>query len=408
MSSAAQKLQLNPVSPENLLDPTPLYQVLRHNVPVYWSDAVNAWFITRHDDVMACFRDPRLSADRMVFFEAQLQGLNLESIRHFLDITRRQMAMKDGMEHLRLRRQTSPSVTPQALEVWRPIIRRIVDSLVDRVRDWGRMDLVREIAYPLPQLVIAEVLGICSEDRERFCGWSQAMAEFSAPAANSDRLVVGRRANTAVQEFSEYLTRVIAQRRQAPGRDVLSRMLQAGGMSDEELVANAILMLFAGHTTTTDQISNLFHALLTHPDQLQKLKQERGLIPSAVEEAIRFQPAVPNMLRIVKETFQLRDRTLRKGDMVFLMQGAANRDPEVFPDPERFDITRDHVHQKHVSFGFGPHHCMGAGLARRELETVLEVMLERMPDLRLEEGHWPEPKCHHLTFRGFESLRVKW
>ncbi|MFY0524658.1 cytochrome P450 [Archangium gephyra] len=408
MSSAAQKLQLNPVSPENLLDPTPLYQVLRHNVPVYWSDAVNAWFLTRYDDVVASFRDPRLSADRVGFFEAQLQGLNLEAIRKFVDTFRRQMVQKDGMEHLRQRRQVSPSFSPQALDVWRPIIRRIADSLVDRVQDWRRMELVREIAYPLPQLVIAELLGIPAEDRERFCGWSKPIAEFSAPTANSDRLEVARRANTAVEEFSEYLTRVIAERRQAPGRDVLSRMIQAGGMSDEELVANAILMLFAGHTTTTDQISNLFHELLMHPEQFQKLREDRGLIPSAVEESIRFRPAVPSILRIAKETFQLRGRTIRKGDMVFLMLGAANRDPEVFPDAERFDITRDHVHQKHVSFGFGAHHCLGSGVARRELEIILEVMLDRMPGLRLEEGHLPEHKCHHLTFRGFDSLRVRW
>lgn len=338
MSSLAEKLQLNPVSPENLLEPTALHQVLRHNVPVYWSDALNAWFITRHDDVVACFRDSRLSADRMSFFEAQLQGLHLEAIRSLLDVFRKMMTMKDGMEHLQLRRQTSPAFTPQALDVWRPFVRRLVDSLVDRVKDWGRMDLVREISYPLPQLVIAEVLGIPAEDRELFCGWSRSIAEFGAPPANSDMLAVAHRANTAVEAFSEYLNRVIAERRQTPGRDVFSRMIHSGGMSDEELVANAILMLIAGHTTTTDQISNLFHELLTHPDQLQKLREDRSLVVSAVEEAFRFQPAVPNILRIVKETFQLRGRTLRKGDMVFLMLGAANRDPEVFPNAERLHV----------------------------------------------------------------------
>ncbi len=411
MSSTAEELQLNPVSPENLLDPTPLYQVLRHNVPVYWSDEANAWFLTRHDDVVACFHDPRLSASREMFYEAQLQGMDLEAIRNFLDITRRQMSMKDGADHLRLRRQVSPSFSHQALDVWRPVIRRIMDALVDRVQDWGRMDLVREISYPLPQLVIAELLGIPAEDRELFQRWSQPLAEFTAPAAHSDRRVVARRANTAMVEFSGYLTRVIEERRQAPGRDVLSRMIQAqetGGMSNEELVANAILMLFAGHTTTTDLISNAVYELLMHPDQLRKLREDRTLLPSAVEETIRFRPAVPNLLRIAKETFQLRGRTIRKGDMVFLVLAAANRDPEVFPNAERFDITRDYFHQKHVSFGLGVHSCVGAGVARRELEIALDVLLERMPHLRLEEGRLPELKCHHLTFRGFESLPVCW
>jgi cytochrome P450 PksS len=179
-------------------------------------------------------------------------------------------------------------------------------------------------------------------------------------------------------------------------------------MSLEEVVANTQLMLNAGHMTTTDQLSNLVHDVLAHPDQLQLLRENPHLIPSAVQESLRYRPSVPFHFRIIAEDMQLRGKTLRKGDVVFLGIAAANHDPRVFPEPERFDINRDSVQQKHLTFSFGPHHCMGAGLARRELEIGLEVLLQRLPDLRLDEAKPPQHKCASLVFRGFTSLNLRW
>jgi cytochrome P450 len=402
---------LNPVSPENLLEPVPLYRELRGKDPVYWSDTVRGWFLTRHDDVLSCLRDPRLSAERAAFFEQQLQGLGLDVIQEFLRIIRLQMPNHDGPNHVRLRRQANVGFTPQALESLCPAIRRTMGALVERVRPLGRMDLVANISHQLPPMAIAELFDIPEDERGRFMGWARPIADFCTPGAGTDMVQMARRADEAIREFRLYLERLIEERRANPGKDVLSMMIHAqeeGRMTVDELVANSILLLFAGHTTTTDQLSNGIHDLLRHPDELRKLQDDPRLLKSAVEEMIRFNPSVPSVFRIVKEDLQLRGKTLRKGEVVFLWYAAANRDPEVFPDPDRFDITRKDLHHKHLGFGMGAHHCLGADLARRELEIALEVLLERLPTLRLEEGRPPELKCNSLSFRGFNSLHVQW
>lgn len=411
MASAARTLQLNPVAPENLLDPVPLYRELRSNDPVHWSDAVQSWFITRHDDVVNCFRDPRLSANRVRFYEDQLRGLGPDLIKDFLKGLTDQMSQRDGREHIQMRRQAAAGFSPQALDVWRPAIRRTAEQLVEQVRAKGSMNAVESLASQLPPRVIAEVLGIPVQDREQFLEWARPIADFNAPAAGTDVVDLARRTNTATRELFAYLRRIIEERSHTPGEDLLSQMIQsqqAGQMTLDQLVSNAGLILFAGHTTTTDQISNGLHDLLAHRDQFHKLQEDRTLVRSAVEEMLRYNPAVPFMHRIAAETFQLRGKTIRKGDVVFMGLAAANRDPEAFPDPDRFDITRDSNHQKHMSFTFGPHHCLGAGLARRMLEITFEVLLERLPGLRLDPEQLPQLKCHSLMFRGYESLTVRW
>ena len=413
MAGSARKSQLNPVDPENLLDPIPLYKELRENAPVFWSDAVQAWLITRHQDVTNAFRDSRLSADRTRFLEHQLRltGLGPDTIRDFIEAIRPQMVNKDGAEHLRLRRHASQSFTPQGLDTWRPVIHRAMDQLLDRVQTRGRMDLVTEVSYQLPPRVIAEFLGVPAEDRERFQSWAQPIALFGSPTVGMDMATVARQGNEAIRNFHAYLTSLLDERRRNPGTDMISRMIhfqEGGGMTPEEVVANANLILMAGHLTTTDQLSNGVHDLLTHPDQLQRLRENPLLIKSALEEIMRFHPAVPYIHRIAGETFHLHGCTIRKGDVVFLGMAAANRDPTVFPDPDRFDITRDHIHQKHLSFAFGPHHCLGAGLARREIEIAIELLLQRMPGLRLDEEQLPRIKCSSMLYRGLESLHIRW
>lgn len=414
MASAARKLPLNPVDPENLLEPVPFYKELRENEPVHWSDAVHAWLLTRHDDVMNGLRDPRLSADRVQVMEHQFRfmGLSAESVGELLETIKREMAVKDGGAHLRLRRQVSPGFTPQVMDTWRPAIRRILGSLLNEVQARGSADLATGAFYLLPPLVIAEILGIPTADRERFMTWAEPVAQLTSPGPGMNLLDVARRANEGQREVTRYLTAIVEERRREPGQDVISLMLhvppEKGGMTTEEVVANTSLILTAGYLTTTDQLGNGLYELLTHRDQLELLRREPGLLPSAVEEMIRFAPAVPFTHRIATETFELRGRTIRKGDVVFLGLAAANHDPAAYPDPDRFDITRDHHQQKHMSFGFGPHHCLGAGLARRELEIAFEELLQRMPELRLDEARMPRIKCNGLLFRGFESLPVRW
>ncbi len=413
VTGSTQSQRFNLVSPENLLNPIPVYKHLRENDPVHWSDVLQSWFITRHDDVVNGFRDPRLSADRSQFLEHQVRllGLTPEIIGNIIESLRRQMVNADGAAHLRLRRLASPGFTPQLLDTWRPAIRTTMNMLMERVQGRERMDLVKELSYQLPPLIICELLGVPAEDRERFQEWGRTIVQFNSPTVGVDLVDLAHRANEAMGELTRYLTTVIEKRRHSPGQDALSLMIQSqaeGGLSEEEVLANAVLLLSAGHLTTTDLLSNGVHDLLSNPEQFQKLREDPALIKSAVEEILRFRPAVPFIHRVAAETFQLRGRTIKKGDIVFLGMASANRDPAIFPDPDTFDITRDHFHLKHIAFGFGPHHCLGAGLARRELEIALEVLIERLPGLRLDETQAPRVKCSSLLFRGFDSLPVRW
>ncbi|WNG26916.1 cytochrome P450 [Cystobacter fuscus] len=401
----------NPVSPQNLNNPIPLYHELREHEPVHWSEPLQAWFVTRHEDVVACFRDPRLSAERWKFFEYQIQGLEPETIREFMETTRDQMVMRAGPEHTRVRRQAGAGFTPMKLEEMRACIHHTMEELLEGVRERRWMNLAQEISYPLPTRVLAELLGVPAEDRERFRRWSDTLAEFAAPAAGASMLGAARRANQAMMEMKAYFLPLLEQRRARPTPDALGMMVQAeelGHMTAGELVANAILLMFAGHTTTTDQLSNCVHDLLTHPEQLQLLREEPERVRAAVEESVRFHPAVPFIFRVAIADVELHGRRIHAGDVVFLGMAAANRDPRAFPEPDRFDITRDHAQHRHLSFGFGTHHCMGAGLARRELETGITLLLQHLPGLRLDETRPARLKCHSLNFRGFDVLPVRW
>ncbi|AKI99053.1 cytochrome P450 PksS [Archangium gephyra] len=413
MASAARKLQLNPVDPENLLNPVPFYKELRENDPVHWSDVVHGWFLTRHEDVMNGLRDSRLSADRGKVLEHQFQmmGLSPESIREVTDTFKRQMACKDGAAHLKPRRQTAAAFAPQVLDSWRPLIHRTLVTHLDKLRDRREADLVPELFYQMPPLVIAELLGITPEDRERLQQWGEAVTQLTSTGAAKNLMEVARQANEGQARINQFLTNLVEERRRAPGEDLISHMLRAqeqGGMTTEEVVANTSLLLAAGHLTTTDQLSNGLYELLTRPEQLALLRREPSLLKPAIEEMMRFAPPVPFVHRIAVDNIELRGRTIRKGDIVFLGLAAANHDPAAFKDAEYFDISRDPHQQKSMSFGFGPHHCLGAGLARRELEIAFSELVHRMPEMRLDAAKLPRIKCGGLLFRGFESLPVRW
>jgi cytochrome P450 PksS len=401
---------LNVVSPENLLNPFPLYRRLQESDPVHWSEQVQAWFVTRHEDVTACFRDPRLSANRVqLFVEHQLRDVGGEVIKDQVEVMRLQMVNNDGADHARRRRNANPGFTIQAIDGWRPTIRSAADRLLDGVQQRGRMDLVPEFSEQMPLQIIAELFSIPEQDREVFRHWSHdILALFSAPVG-ADVKELAIRGNTATKEFLKYFGKLVEERRSKPGRDMLSIMINAqeeGRLSAAELLASINVIAIAGHITTADQISNSIHALLTHPEQLQQLKENPALMKPAVEELLRYCPAVPFMHRVVTEDFELHGRTLKRGQVVFLGMAAANRDPAVFSEPDRLDITRQS--NKHVSFAYGPHTCLGATLARYDLEIGLSALFERLPGLRLDEAQPARIKCRSLVFRGFDSLPLRW
>jgi cytochrome P450 PksS len=318
------------------------------------------------------------------------------------------MIYKDGTEHHRLRVLGNRGFTPSMLDRARPMVQAVVDDLLDRVSGAQRMDVVPDFAQPLPALVIAAMFGIPAADRHLFQEWSDAAARlFGGNLRDPEQ--DARAANAALLALDQYFRSLLEERRRKPGDDLMSLLIAAqdeGRLSAEEVCAQCVLILAAGHVTTIDQMSNAIHALLRHPDQLWRLRDDPALMPSAVEEILRYDGAVPFIHRIATEDLEMGGKAISKGQVVFLGIAAANRDPAVFADPDRFAVGRRD--NRHVAFAAGTHVCLGAGLARRELEIGLSTLLRRLPELRLDDTAPPVRKCENLVFRGFSALSVSW
>jgi pimeloyl-[acyl-carrier protein] synthase len=404
MDNATTRQAYNLLTPEALANPYPVYERLRHEDPVHWSEMLQVWMLTRYDDVVAVLHDPRVSADRMEQFAThQLRGLDLRIVADYLRVANRGMLMKDIPLHARLRRIASESFTKSALDIWRPIVQKVAEELLDRVQTMGRMDLVADFAQPLPAIVMAEMFGIAPEDRESFQHWSDDIAKFfGGTFGNIEE--DAHRANDAVVKLEQHFLKLIALHRQTPGHDLMSHLIatqEQGRLDAEELTAQCMLILVAGHVTTIDQIGNGVHTLLKHPHELQKLREQPELIHAAVEEILRFDSSVPFIHRIAREDLEIRGYRIAKGQVVFLGLASANHDPEQFSKPEQFNITRQP--NKHLAFGVGPHLCLGAELARRELGLGLATLFRRYPGLRFAD-HPPELRCDSLMLRGFKSM----
>jgi cytochrome P450 PksS len=395
--------------PEVLADPHPVLHRLRQEDPVYWAEDVQAWILTRYEDVCQAFRDPRLSNQRLdLLVRTQLRDSDPVLAADFERLGRSQMLYQDGAEHHRLRVLGNRGFTPTMLERARPMVQAVVDDLLGRVAAAGRMDVVADFAQPLPALVIAAMFGIPASDRHLFQEWSDAAARFFGGNLR-DPEQDARAANAAVLALDQYFQALLEECRRNPGDDLMSLLIAAqdeGKLSAAEVCAQCVLILVAGHVTTIDQMSNGVHALLRHPDQLRRLLDDPALIQTAVEEVLRYDGAVPFIHRIAAADVEMGGKTIRKGQVVFLGIAAANRDPTVFADPDHFDVGRRD--NRHIAFAAGPHVCLGAGLARRELEIGLLALFRRLKGLRLDETAPPVRKCVNLVFRGFSALQVSW
>jgi cytochrome P450 len=296
--------------------------------------------------------------------------------------------------------------TPRVVEELAPFIRTFVDEVLDAALARGRMDVMTDLAFPLPATVIAEMLGVPAQDRDRFKNWSNDSTAVvgNVPANLSPEVL--RNSMIAMEHLQNYFRGIIAQRRAEPRDDLLSALVKAqeagDRLSDAELLANSVLLLNAGHETTTNLIGNGILALLRHPDQLQRLRDDPVLVPSAVEELLRYDSPVQFTSRVLKKDMTIGGKVLKPGQLVIVLLGAANRDPEQFADPDRLDVGRED--NKHVAFGLGPHFCLGAPLARLEGRLVLDALLRRVPHLRLD---GPPPRYRqNFNLRGLESLLV--
>jgi pimeloyl-[acyl-carrier protein] synthase len=354
-------------------DPYPTYARLRVHDPVHRS-ASGAWWITRHADVADVFADRRFGKSAPPVL-ARPSALGGEPIPPSL-------LFQNPPAHTRLRTFVAHAFSPRTIERLRPHIAAVADDLIDAAADRREFDLVDDVAFPLPAIIIAELLGVPARDRDRFRHWSTVLArsiDRTAPAEIQARGAEGREA------LADYFAGLIAERRQRPRADLISDLLAVEHDGDRlefgELLAMCTLLLAAGHETTVNLIANGVLSLLRRPDQLELLRSHAELMSTAIEEFARFESPAQMMDRVVLEDLELHGRRLLAGDRVIVVMGAANRDPSVFSAPDQLDITRQH--NPHVAFGRGIHYCLGGALARLEGELTIAALLDRCPRLQL-------------------------
>lgn len=393
----------NLFDPAIIPDPYPLYRRLLAEDPVRWDESARVWILSRYADVQSLLRDPRLSAERMPSLE-HLQSVGMAALAPLFGALGQMMVFADPPRHTRLRGLVNGAFTPRRVEAMRAHIQQIVDGLLDAVQPAGQMDVIRDLAYPLPTIVIAEMLGVPAADRARFKRWSDDFAVFLGSFSPTPEQQ--QQALVSVQELKEYFRALVPALRRSPRNDLMSALAtaeeQGDMLSEEELLSNCILLLVAGHETTTNLIGNGVLALLRNPDQLHRLRADPRLTEAAVEELLRFESPVQGTGRIAREAITVGGRQIAPGQFVMLLMGAAHRDPAQFSDPDRLDVTRTEV--RHLAFGHGPHFCLGAPLARLEGQIALATLLRRMPGLRLESAtvSWRE----QFVLRGLKSLSV--
>jgi pimeloyl-[acyl-carrier protein] synthase len=375
-------------------DPYPLYRYLHAAAPVQWNDVLGAWTLARYADVVASLTDARFSADRTEHGQPDaLEGYELA----------KSMLVSDPPDHTRMRALVQKAFTPRMIEQLRPRIISIVRELLDRIAErGGQFDLITDLAYPLPVVVIAELLGVPPEDRQIFEEWSALLAASLDPLVSADLM---ERVTQARDALHTYLRGIIAERRREPRADLISALVaveeRGDVLSEPELVVMCTLLLIAGHETTVNLIGNGMLALLQHPDQLAQLRESPQLIGTAIEELLRFDSPVQMTGRIVMEPLELGGKAIPAGDFVLPLLGAANRDPAQFPEPDKLDLARSP--NAHVAFGRGIHFCLGAPLARAEGQIAIGALVQRFP--KLERAGQPVRR-DQITLRGLKSLPV--
>jgi cytochrome P450 len=397
VSAVTREFDLRTLPDEFYADPYPVYAALRRDEPVKLMPD-GSYFLTRHADVEAVYRDgARFSSDKRVEFGPKYGATPL--YRHHTT----SLVFNDAPLHSRVRRLIAGALTPRAIGGLEPSLVALVDTLLDRIAEKGRFDIIDDFAAAIPVEVIGNLLDVPRDERGPLRGWSLAILGALEPAPSADQLAAG---NRAVEAFIDYLKRLVAERRRHPGNaetDVLTRLIagETTGerLSEAELLHNCIFILNAGHETTTNLIGNGLHLLATWPAERARLLAEPALIATAIEEFLRFESSNQLGNRITTEDVTIGGVALPQGTPVTLCIGAANRDPALFADPDRLDIGR--TPNRHLAFGFGVHHCAGAVLARLEGRVAIARFLKRFPEFRLDGA---ATRGRRARFRGFVAL----
>jgi hypothetical protein len=366
-----------------LADPFPTLQKMRDEDPVYWHPVLHAWVVTRYDDINSILRDRRFSSERSDQLATGAPPHVLEKLEVCNRFIGMWMVFMDPPRHTVLRALVAKAFTAQVVETLRPFAEQVVDDVLDAALSRGRMDIVKELAVPLPAVLIARMLGVPSGDVGRFKSLTNDVFTILNAPVHTEEVI--ETCHRGVVGLLAYFRDLIEARRRKEGSDLMSHLIRAeeqGTMlSEEELVATCALLLVAGHETTTHLISNGVRALLKHPAQLEDLRAHPDLIPGAVEEILRYDGAGLTALRRALVDVEVRGQRIAAGQFIFTVLHAGNHDPAQFPDPDRLDVRRKDV--RHLGLSQGPHYCLGAPLARMETGIALRKILERLPGLRL-------------------------
>jgi cytochrome P450 len=399
MTTASSPTLADLADPATLPNPYPVLAGLREASPFAQFDGALV-VAAKHADCSAVLRDPNASSERAKSLIAPERRRNTDRAS-FLSL--------DPPDHTRLRRLVSKAFTARTVSRLEPRIRAISTELLDAAAAAGRLEVVSQLAYPLPVRIISEMLGVPLADHPRFAGWSARLAHSLQPGFGQDPAVAQARAEAAAvasDEFAVYFRELIAARRAHPGPDLLSGLIRAEDngetLAEDELIATCVLLLVAGHETTVGLISNAILALLRHPDQLALLQASPGLAPNAIEETLRYDAPVQLTGRVARGGMRVGDVTARDRALVLVLLAAAGRDPEVYPDPDRFDIRRGAAN--HLAFAAGPHFCLGAPLARLEATIAVEEFSRRLVSPELDEKQLVYKP--NLNLRGPETLVV--
>jgi pimeloyl-[acyl-carrier protein] synthase len=393
-SSDASLSLVRLLEPEVLANPYPLYHKLRSEDPVHWDRFLQTWVVTRYDDVVTVLSS--FSADRTPTPE-QLSSMGLSALNPIATVMVKQMLFMDAPAHTRLRGLASAAFTPQRVAALRSHIQEIAESLIDKVQDRGRMDMIADFAAPLPAIVTAEMLGVPTEDHLNLKKWSADFAEMLGNFQhNPDRVSrVLASTNNLVTYFQEAIHGMRKHPKEGLIHSFMTAELDGDRLSEEEIVANCIVTMVGGQETTTNLIGSGLFTLLRNREQLRQLLNNRDIIISAVEELLRYESPSQHTGRIAREDVDLGGRKIRQGQAVMAIMAAANRDPGRFPDPDR--LILDRKDNKHLAFGWSSHFCFGAPLARMEGQISFETLLRRLKNLELTS----EP----LTWRENSGLR---
>jgi cytochrome P450 len=397
-------------SSEFLRNPYPVYDELRVNDPIHWSEENGYWMITRYADIISQVQNDNLSNNRIRAHTGRMPQAAKEHFRPFFTAVNSWMLMIDPPDHTRLRGLVNKAFTPGMLADIKSLVQKLVDEKLASVSEQGRMDIMADLANPLPATVIAEMLGVPGADQQQYKAWSDDIAMglggIDSARTKEELFSLYELAQKSFLALAAYFREKVAELRASPSDNLLSALIQAeeqgDRLSEDELFANCVLLMVAGHETTTNSIGNGLLALLRNPKQMEQLARAPETIVSAVEELLRYDSPVQKFGRIALADIQIDGKKIAQGDLVCLSFGAGNRDPQQFEAPAQLDLMRKP--NRHLAFGHGLHYCVGAALARLETQITINTILSRLPRLRLEteDLQWHR----NLTLRGLKSLPV--